>query len=114
MIVCFGCHAINPHTNSYTKLDTEYKLYEDYAIHDCGGVIQVAPRHWCPPKKNNKRAWKRVENGNWLWDHRRVLRIRERWPYEKVWRAERRPTHKKGQEPGIQRSWPQPGRNMGG
>jgi hypothetical protein len=96
MIVCFGCHAINPHTNSYTRLDTEYKLYEDYAIHDCGGIIQVAPRHWCPPKKNNKRAWKRVANGEWLWDRRRVVRIGRRHGHG--WYRVELPTHKPGQK----------------
>lgn len=25
---------------------------------------------WRPPKKNDDRAWRRIENGDWLWDHR--------------------------------------------
>jgi len=114
MLVCFGCRELNPHGNTFVCTDEIYSIYKDYAIHNCGGVIRPAPRHWCPPKKNNDRAWKRVANGDWLWDHRRVQRIGARWPYQHVWRAERRPTHKKGQETSVQRSWPQPGRELGG
>lgn len=81
----------------------------------CGSEITyMSGVKWCPPKKNNKRAWKRIANGDWWWDHRRVQRIRARWPYQNVWRAERRPTHKPGQETSVQRSWPEPGRQLGG
>jgi hypothetical protein len=71
-------------------------------------------QYWSPPKKNNLRAWKRIANGEWLWDRRRVQRVGARWPYANIWRAERRPTHKKGQETSLQRSWPQSGRELGG
>lgn len=37
----------------------------------------VGPK-WSPPKKNNDRAWKRIERGEWNWDRRRVRR-RGRW-----------------------------------
>jgi len=29
---------------------------------------------WRPPKKKNKRAWARVDNGDRLWDHKAVER----------------------------------------
>ncbi len=32
---------------------------------------------WSPPKKTNNRAWKRIERGDWMWDHRRVRRVRD-------------------------------------
>lgn len=102
MLVCFGCRELNPHANSYTRLDTEFRLYVDYAVHNCGGVIQLAPRHWCPPKKNNDRAWKRVASGDWLWDHRRVRRVsrRQRWGRSPIERIVM-PGHKKGQYPTL-------------
>lgn len=30
--------------------------------------------HWQAPKRNNNRAWKRIEKGEWLWDRRRLRR----------------------------------------
>ena len=29
---------------------------------------------WCAPKKNNNRAWKRIERGEYMWDRRKVRR----------------------------------------
>lgn len=26
---------------------------------------------WSAPKKNNERAWKRIENGDWYWNRRK-------------------------------------------
>jgi hypothetical protein len=34
--------------------------------------------YWSPPKKNNLRAWKRIADGDWLWDHRRERRAHSR------------------------------------
>ena len=62
----------------------------------CGGDTVIVPRHWSPPKRSNKRAWKRVANGEVLWDRRRVRRS----PPPAVYYKEnwvRVPGHKKGQ-----------------
>jgi hypothetical protein len=40
---------------------------------ECGGE-RVTVARWSAPKKNNDRAWKRIEKGEWLWDRRRVVR----------------------------------------
>lgn len=42
----------------------------------CKGEITSTPYRWSPPKRNNLRAWKRIANGEWLWDRRRVRRGR--------------------------------------
>ncbi len=40
----------------------------------CHDGMLCAGKKWSAPKKNNDRAWKRIENGEWLWDRRRVRR----------------------------------------
>ena len=52
--------------------------------------------NWSPPKKNNRRAWKRIGKGEYLWDRRRVRKnppnaayTRSSWVHL--------PGHKKGQ-----------------
>lgn len=40
----------------------------------CGADMHNAGKRWSAPKKNNDRAWKRIEKGEWLWDRRRVRR----------------------------------------
>ena len=64
---------------------------------ECGGE-RVTVARWSAPKKNNDRAWKRIEKGEWLWDRRRVRRA-ERQPW--TWFSP--PTHKKGQRKTFQR-----------
>lgn len=65
MLVCIPCRDANP----------SMKFTEDATIHQaCGERLTLSPRKWSPPKRNNKRAWKRIANGEWLWDRRRVRR----------------------------------------
>lgn len=45
----------------------------------CGGTM-IARARWSAPSKNNDRAWKRIERGEWLWSRRRVRRVK-RWRY---------------------------------
>ena len=42
---------------------------------ECGAERKSVSR-WSAPKKNNDRAWRRIEKGEWLWDRRRVARSR--------------------------------------
>lgn len=42
------------------------------------GAERVTVYKWSAPKKNNDRAWKRIEKGEWLWDRRRVSRQKMR------------------------------------
>lgn len=42
----------------------------------CGTLLLSAPYRWSPPKHKDKRAWRRIKNGEWLWDRRRVVRSR--------------------------------------
>lgn len=45
----------------------------------CKGELKTPPYRWSPPKHRDKRAWKRIENGEWLWDRRRVKRRKTKW-----------------------------------
>lgn len=45
--------------------------------------------NWSAPKKNNNRAWKRIEKGEYLWDRRRKRKRVQNdtfpvWDYEKI------------------------------
>jgi len=74
MMVCIPCRSANP--------AVVYK--DDVVIHQaCGENVTVSPRKWSPPKKTNKRAWKRIANGEWNWDRRRVRRNPPYAPYSK-------------------------------
>lgn len=72
MNICIPCRDGNPRV----------VWSGDIWVHDgCGERLTSSPRNWSPPKKNNKRAWKRIANGEWLWDRRRVRRsYRNRGP----------------------------------
>lgn len=62
----------------------------------CGGSMQYVGPKWCPPKKNNDRAWKRVEKGEWNCDRRRVRRHNDNHYSDDAW-LERPPgANKKG------------------
>lgn len=50
----------------------------------------VSKYKWSAPRKNNDRAWKRIENGEWLWDRRRVRRGRRGVAPETVVKVQRR------------------------
>lgn len=72
------------------------------ACRECGGEVVTPPRKWSPPQRKNKRAWKRIEKGEWLWDRRRVRRNPRYQPPT----FHRMPTHKKGQ--GVWGQWAVP------
>jgi hypothetical protein len=59
-------------------------------------TIYINLQYWSPPKKNNLRAWKRIANGEWLWDRRRVLRTNRR--HWNSWEFVSLPNHKKYQK----------------
>jgi len=62
------------------------------------GEPRVLKNRWSAPRKNNDRAWKRIEKGEWLWDRRRVRRNPPNAAYDKSsW--VRLPNYKKGQRP---------------
>lgn len=65
MNICVPCHDAAP-----------IIVWKDgaWVHHSCMGRLTSSPYNWSPPKKNNVRAWKRIENGEWLWDRRRVRR----------------------------------------
>lgn len=48
--------------------------YDNGKCADCGGGLKIPPRNWSPPKRHNKKAWREIERGNWLWDGKRVRR----------------------------------------
>lgn len=83
MLICIPCRDANPVVN------------EEF-IHNCGERLTASPRNWAPPKKNDKRAWKRIAQGEWLWDRRRVRRNPPKAIYDRrSW--VKMPGHKPGQ-----------------
>lgn len=52
--------------------------YEGDGCNTCGTVLLSAPYRWSPPKNKDKRAWRRIAKGEWLWDRRRVARQKMR------------------------------------
>lgn len=38
----------------------------------CGGPIQDCGPKWRAPRKSNDTAWKRIEAGDWLWEHSKI------------------------------------------
>lgn len=54
------------------------------AIH-CGHEIAYVGPKWRAPRKTNDRAWKRIEAGDWLWDHAAKVR-KQRWQ-RRAWLA---------------------------
>ena len=59
------------------------EVYPGGRCRRCGSPTKLARAHggWAPPKKNNDRAWRMIEKGDWLWDKKRVTRIQLRhWP----------------------------------
>lgn len=45
----------------------------------CGGPLRWAPKYWRAPRKTNNTAWRRVAEGEWLWDRKAVRRAARRW-----------------------------------
>jgi hypothetical protein len=39
---------------------------------------------WCPPKKNNHKAWREIANGNVMWDSSRVAKQGLRGHYRRA------------------------------
>lgn len=80
-LVCIGCRAVDPPDVQFmgyrTIVRKYYGSYDEriYTHKPCGEEMQLVSYRWCPPKKNNDRAWKRVARGDWLWDHRRIRRV---------------------------------------
>jgi len=74
----------NPHRIVCVKCR---KLDAGTPCNACGGDTVLVHSQWRAPKKTNDRAWKRVENGEWLWDrnhidwksrHNKIKRLRSR------------------------------------
>lgn len=90
--VCITCRNIHPQYDVIKDADDNII---DRICKVCKGHVSRAPYKWSPPKKRDNRAWKRIERGDWLWDHRRIQRARKTWrPWERV----TLPGHKKGQQ----------------
>jgi len=80
-VVCVPCRLV-----SVTgRLDSEG--FSHCLICD-GPVIRVGPR-WRAPRKHNKGAWKRVEAGELLWDHKAVERPLRRRITAEQWQRDR-------------------------
>jgi hypothetical protein len=69
--VCITCRNIHP---QYTLIEDEEGNIVDRICKVCKGHVSRAPYKWSPPKKRDDRAWKRIANGEWLWDRRRTRR----------------------------------------
>lgn len=54
--ICVPCRMVWPHPLG--KGSCPY----------CHGRIRVASYKWGAPRKNNDKAWKRIENEDWLWE----------------------------------------------
>lgn len=65
-----------PHNTTAVCVPCRYARKGYGPCERCGGPMQYPGRKWSAPKSNNDRAWKRIENGEWLWDRRRVRRVR--------------------------------------
>lgn len=70
-MVCVPCRNINV---QYTVIKDDDDNLVARTCKACGGQVVRSPYKWAPPKKRDDRAWKRIANGEWLWDRRRVRR----------------------------------------
>lgn len=50
-------------------------------------TYRFGPR-WRPPKKNNDKAWKRIERGEYLWDEKALMKFPSDYPYNRDLSAE--------------------------
>ena len=93
-LVCIGCRAVDPPDTAFVEwreIKPKHGRHPAYALPShtiaiykhraCGEEMVKVWYNWSPPKKSNDRAWKRIAEGDWLWDHRRVRRIRNRPAY---------------------------------
>lgn len=72
MYICVSCR--NPSTTTTTSAPTDASEPPETLCATCGSRVWLRPRNWAPPKKTNDRAWRRLANGEVLWDRRRVAR----------------------------------------
>ena len=79
MNVCPACRDVTPRVEPDPSGDVDRLGLPRLRCLACGGqVLRVSAAHWAPPKKTNARAWKRIANGELLWDRRRVARAYRR------------------------------------
>jgi hypothetical protein len=45
---------------------------------NCGGAMALRHHKWRAPRKTNRKAWKLIEQGDWLWDKRAVAEKEQR------------------------------------
>ena len=69
-------------SNHYTRVCVPCRNVTNFDLKDdeivcrfCGGPSVVQAR-WSAPKKSDDTAWKRIAKGEWLWDRRRVRRVK--------------------------------------
>lgn len=80
-LVCVTCKSVN--------------------LPSCGHELKLVSHKWRAPKKNNIKAWKKVQAGNLLWDDKAIAR-KERLRLEKSIRAdERRKENKRACQRGV-------------
>ena len=48
----------------------------------CGEPMLNMGSRWRPPKKNNERAWKQIEQKRYLWDEAAVAKTAAKSPYQ--------------------------------
>ena len=66
--VCVQCRSVN-------KPCAHEKILLDY--------------RWRSPKKTNNVAWKRIENGEWLWDRNYISKKATAWKYKAFLRSQK-------------------------
>ena len=73
--MCWSCHIWRRHSvcTPCRRVKSDGHICES-----CGNEMLTAPGDWAAPRKNDDKAWKEIEKGNWLWDTSRVDRVAKR------------------------------------
>lgn len=82
--VCIPCRVVLKRGNWLSETyKTKYSRYERTRYYgvcpSCKGRMECYGKHWTAPKKNNDRAWKRIANGDTLWNHRKLRKRGRYW-----------------------------------
>jgi len=70
-------------SNHYVHVCIPCRNTVGYGLCQFCGAERIVKARWSAPTKNNDRAWKRIENGEWLWDRRRVRRNPQRMNFSR-------------------------------
>lgn len=59
-----------PSNSKYVCVPCRLVFKQTHICPTCGESMKYVHPDWRAPKRNNNRAWRRVEKGEWLWDRR--------------------------------------------